>query len=478
MEAFLAWLDHGGVQRSAGWEICETGTAGRGLISTRTFQPGEPLFSVPRSTCLSPRTCPLPACIPTHELAGIPPWTHLILVLLYAQSQPAWSPYLSVLPRTFTTPIFWTPEELGQLKGSCVLDKIGREEAELSYHSVVRGFVERYPAVFVRELCGLDAFHRMGSLVMSCAFDGDSDSLDLDHDHDPALILEDGDAMDTASVSSSSSSSSSSTSSTTSASNEAATQMMVPLADLLNAEDESSTNAHLFHESTSLVMRTTKLIPPSSQIFNTYGPLPNADLLRRYGYVLFPGTPHDIIELQGPLITDLAGSGLDDLDKRDRITWLLDSGILDDSFDLGRDRKIPDEVLRCIETMMMTRHEFQLLKRGSRSGSGLVVDLRGSGGIKRCLLMILKKRGEMYPTSIEEDEALLLDGTLEGKKRMAIVVRLGEKQILRDVRGNVEGWEIHKGRKRGKEGTGSSSLGSVKSGSGSAKGGSRKKMKR
>ena len=43
-------------------------------------------------------------------------------------------------------------------------------------------------------------------------------------------------------------------------------------------------------------MRSIKPIPKDEQIYNTYGNLPNSDLLRRYGYVI-ADSPDDVVEI-------------------------------------------------------------------------------------------------------------------------------------------------------------------------------------
>ena len=48
-------------------------------------------------------------------------------------------------------------------------------------------------------------------------------------------------------------------------------------------------------------MRTIRPIIKGEQIYNTYGNLPNADLLRRYGYVI-PGSRDDLVEITTEMI--------------------------------------------------------------------------------------------------------------------------------------------------------------------------------
>jgi hypothetical protein len=43
-------------------------------------------------------------------------------------------------------------------------------------------------------------------------------------------------------------------------------------------------------------MCTVKPIPPRSEVFNTYGPLSNAELISRYGFTL-PENEHDVVRL-------------------------------------------------------------------------------------------------------------------------------------------------------------------------------------
>lgn len=57
----------------------------------------------------------------------------LILILIHSTRPTSlWKPYLDILPceQDFNTLMYWTPEELEELRGSAVVEKIGREEAE------------------------------------------------------------------------------------------------------------------------------------------------------------------------------------------------------------------------------------------------------------------------------------------------------------------------------------------------------------
>lgn len=59
-----------------------------------------------------------------------------------------------------------------------------------------------------------------------------------------------------------------------------------------------------------------------------------------------------------------------------------------------------------------------------------------------CLVLrsIIAKRNEAYRTTIAEDITLLQTGTITGRRRMAVEVRLGEKEILALATDRVDKW--------------------------------------
>jgi N-lysine methyltransferase SETD6 len=188
---------------------------------------------------------------------------------------------IDVLPKEFDTPMFWTDEELKELKGTEVVSRIGKLKSEEQYYQIILPLLSAHPELFDITKCGLDAFHIMGSLVLAYSF-GRTDSPN-DEDEDD----EDGsERIDIA---------------------------MVPLADMLNANPQlnnvslhtgiNNSQARLFQAGTGWEMRTIRRIARDEQIYNTYGNLPNADLLRRYGYVI-PGSRDDLVEISAEMIIE------------------------------------------------------------------------------------------------------------------------------------------------------------------------------
>ena len=80
---------------------------------------------------------------------------------------------------------------------------------------------------------------------------------------------------------------------------------MVPMADMLNA-DADRNNAKLFYEDDKVVMKTIKAVKAGEELYNDFGSLPRADLLRRYGYVTDNYAKYDVVEVSSDLIKEKA----------------------------------------------------------------------------------------------------------------------------------------------------------------------------
>jgi SET domain-containing protein 6 len=90
---------------------------------------------------------------------------------------------------------------------------------------------------------------------------------------------------------------------------------MVPMADMLNHKTGYN-NARLFHEPHGLVMKSIKDITQGDQVYNTYGDLCNADLLRKYGFT-DDNNVHDLVEIDGEDLVTLACSEDEAMDLKE-----------------------------------------------------------------------------------------------------------------------------------------------------------------
>ncbi|BFZ61418.1 Ribosomal lysine N-methyltransferase 4 [Saitoella coloradoensis] len=388
--------------------------AGRGVVAVQDIAEGELLFAIPKSTMLATPNSDLSARIP-QVLADLEnPWLCLILTMMYESARPdsRWAPYLAILPEAFSTPMFWSEEELTELKGTAVLDKVGRAEADETYQTKIVPVIEAHPDLFPREHCTLENFHRMGSLILSYSFDVEKAPADGTHDADEDDLEE-----------------------------EEYEKSMCPLADLLNA-DVTLCNARLFYSADSLEMKAIQTIPASEQIYNTYGDLPNADSLRRYGYVKVGGSEYDVLEISAPVVTDAAGASLSEKDREVRIDYLLEEGVLEDGFDIDAAGEVPEELLITIHTLQMGRLEFKRHRDAEK-----VPKPRKTKKAQEILLSILDAREKEYPTTLEEDEAKLREANVSLNLRNALEVRIGEKRILKKCNEDVQSWATEEAEK-------------------------------
>ncbi|KAH0828175.1 hypothetical protein J3R83DRAFT_3877 [Lanmaoa asiatica] len=444
-----------------------------------------------------------------------------------------WGPYMRILPITFDTPMFWSTEELEELQGTAVIDKIGRDDAERAYSEQLipaikvsaysTSCLEFYSSIQHLSLdIPLLSFHL--PIIGNVSRWTDDDEVEEDKDHD-GEAREGGSDVDEAEDPHPSTSIESSmqiddthprpflsehakegldSGSEDDEEEDPSDVAMVPMADLLNAR-WGSENARLFYEPFVLRMTATRDIKQGEQIFNTYGDPPNSDLLRRYGHVdlirlhtsssaptpdehgdvemkegdtdvetiLHFGNPSDVTEIQADLVVHVVRAtnfGSKAKEARARIEWWLDEGE-DEYVSLSPPLLVPLEFKRILTLSILSFSTFvlSLPEPGARL-SGILppalisltrllilsepdfesarskgklpkgnlrnVDVKDNKEVLEILDEVFRQREGMYMGgSVEDDEGLLsVPETLTKRRRHAVIVRLGEKRILRDVR--------------------------------------------
>lgn len=229
---FLAWFkDSGGVFRDDLLEIRDLRSKGSGRGISESRQPAyrdnnhteiyavakqdiaedTPLFSIPRDIIINAQTSQLTQKLPEifqdpledgdeeNEVEPLGSWGTLILVLIYEHlhgDASPWKPYLDILPQTFETPIFWSEVELKELEGTALTqEKIGKEESDQMLRSRILPIVVKHRNVFYpkgapelnqEELLSLA--HRMGSTIMSYAFDLEGEDEQSEEDDDDGWL--------------------------------------------------------------------------------------------------------------------------------------------------------------------------------------------------------------------------------------------------------------------------------------------------
>ena len=156
-------------------------------VAVRDVEENEELFTLSYSSTLTTKNSALNTLKKT-ELGGLEKWAALALTIIYEDGQgqdSAWWPYLSILPTTFDTPIFWSPSEIEELQGSAVRNKIGKEKADQLFTKELLPIVQADSAIYGRHapsFAGPNAVenvlqigHRVATLIHAYGFDLDPD---------------------------------------------------------------------------------------------------------------------------------------------------------------------------------------------------------------------------------------------------------------------------------------------------------------
>ncbi|PTB69416.1 UV-endonuclease UvdE [Trichoderma citrinoviride] len=349
------------------------------------------------------------------------PWSTLIIVMMYEYfkgSESKWKPYIDVLPASFETPMFWTDAELDELQASATRSKVGKESAEKMFQDKVLPVVRANHHLFPTSQTYSDEdliqlAHRMGSTIMSYAFDFQNE--DEEDENDTEEWVEEREAK--------------------------STMGMVPMADILNADAEY--NAHVNYGDDALTVTALRTIRAGEEIFNYYGPHPNSELLRRYGYVTSKHSRYDVVELPWSLVEEsvVASLGLSN-EQLKKARGYLDSDELEDTFVLERESEEPnsDGTLTGSARFSEIPEDLQdqlksLLKAVRKVDPSSIADKRKRDEIQHTILIrALDTLASRYPTSITEDERILSGSGISERHKAAVTVRLGEKRLIQEAK--------------------------------------------
>ncbi|KAF8517662.1 hypothetical protein JB92DRAFT_2905584 [Gautieria morchelliformis] len=448
-KAFLRWFEAKGGSVHADVGLTSFPSMGRGAIALQDIKEGTVLFTLPRSLTLSMRTSSLPSKFGEREWKKYrldKGWVGLILCMLWedhAGEHGFWAGYLNLLPDQFQTPMFWNTDDLEELRGTSIYDKVGRAEAEKDYYDkllpALNSRPDIFPAAAIDDYYCLQRYHIMGSRILSRSFHVErwrGEDEDSDQDQSLAAAVDKSDEMDIDTTDKDPTEDDGvegGSESNDEDKEDPSDVAMVPLADILNARYQSE-NAKLCYDSEDLQMICTRDIQCGEQIWNTYGDPPNSDLLRRYGHVdLIPmgngkqGNPADVVDIRADAVLDVlrSRSQNDDDSLLQRIEWWLEEGG-DDLFTLETNFAIPEELISLIRLLAMPRVEWERTQE-----KGKVPRPKTDVGVLQIVETVLRKRLDEYKTTLEKDEALLETEKENTAKYKAIVVRVGERRILK-----------------------------------------------
>jgi SET domain-containing protein 6 len=309
-DAFTNWLDEKKVTLGA-VAVGSFKRTGRGVVATRDIDEGEVVVCVPDDAVLTAETSAVREDLEAFlgdDGCESPRLEKELLVIavmceLCAGEKSSWFPYLSVVydgARAGHSVLAWTDDEASTLHGTDAWrDAYENDDdgldlptmTETHWDNVVRLFFEQNPK--------LAGGHSME---------------DLQELHFAATAMVAGYSFTLG---------------------DEEIQGMVPFWDMFNHAPPCDAHVRLNHdEKKGLQMITTRKVKKGEEVFNTYGPLRNAELLRRYGFVV-ARNPHggttvglaDVIEAALYVNPEL----VDELPLR--LAWLESRGLADETLE-------------------------------------------------------------------------------------------------------------------------------------------------
>lgn len=373
-------------------ETSEDGeSSGRGLVAVKSIIQGEPIFEVPFELVITKEAAQkaIPS-LPENVDEYI-----AIAIFLIQQRQKGedsfWKPYLDILPPDEELiPLFrWDDEDLQLLKGSPTLTA-----AESLNQKLHREFEECNQSIFAknRQLFSEEVYNYAAwEWAFAVLFSR-------------AIML-------------------------TSAQQIA----LVPYADLLNHNPFCSTfidfHTKPFSDEKVIAYYTDRPYNQMDQVFVTYGPKSNGDLLLLYGFVT-DRNPYDSVDLVVSLDKD------DPMYDR-KAEYLKSCGVEEyTSFPLYRDR-YPMELIEYLRFCVASEEEYK-----SNPDFGDFVNENNETLVARAIIDGCQNALKGYPQTREEDDKLINDSSLfrmfTQKQRWAVRQRRAEKRILERTIANIE----------------------------------------
>ena len=309
--AYLAWMKKKGVNLN-GVSIGRFPHTGRGCVATRDIKEGDVLVEVPEAAIITADGSVAGSALVAfglggeallHEYSPRLEREALVLAVMAEMSrgeESEFAPYLAALPtlRATHSPLGWSGAELAELEGTSALNRMTSAEDESlelpsmtadHWKHVARPFLQRNPEFARMPAAGADdddhddedddaaeenarrMYLHATALVAGFSFTLGEDDDSVEDDDDAAAAAADDDDSD----------SQVSTGGDT-------VQAMVPFWDMLNHVEPESSSVRLDHDEDANTLRMIAIRPHAKgeEVFNTYGAAGDAELLRRYGFVM------------------------------------------------------------------------------------------------------------------------------------------------------------------------------------------------
>lgn len=368
-----------------------------GLVAQTNISRGQVVLELPKNLWISMDT------VSGSEIGklcqGLRPWVAISLFILRekSRSDSPWSPYLRILPEVLDSPMFWSEEELAELKGTQLLNStLGyKDYVQNEFLKVQEEIIDPNRHLFDFDIAQKDFLWAFGILRSRTfpPFTGNN-------------------------------------------------LAMVPFADFvnhgfsINVEDPSWERkvTGLFDRQEALIMRASTAFRTGEQVLMQYGKnKSNAQLALDYGFVERngeEGSNRDIFTLT----LEISESDPYFADKLDIAE--LNGMETTAYFDITQDQGVTEIMLTFLRLIALGGTDAFLLESLFRNSVwehlSLPVSQENEAAICKVVLDGCRAALSGYGSTIEEDEALL-GQQLDARLEIAAVTRLGEKKVLQEI---------------------------------------------
>jgi len=384
MKPFTSWLQDLGAVID-GVEVADYGEQGLGLRVTKDLSEGQEVIKIPRKAMMSVETAKassIGSLIERDPLLQTMPNVVLAVHLLIERNSPAsmWEPYINTLPHSYTTVLYFSPEQLEGLKGSPAM-----EDGLKQYKFVARQyayFYRLFANTLLKDYLTYDEYRWAVSSVMT---------------RQNMIPSRDGPPMNA----------------------------LIPFWDLANHDSgQLSTDFDVDNGLSMCLAQRDFSLGQQFTIF--YGLRANCDLLIHNGFV-FPDNQSDCLTVRlGVAKTDpLASARLSLLDK---------AGVTSQKFHLKRTEEPMDEKLVAfLRVLQMDQATIDIYMDKDEENLAKLCDLKEKIGLDGKVMQYMITRSALllraYPTTLEQDQETLKE-TKDPIVTLTCQLRLCEKRIL------------------------------------------------
>lgn len=400
LNGFVDWLHTNGVDTS-GVAIADFGTRGYGLKAERDLTANELLLSIPRKLMMTTQTAKTSILGPLmgedRILQSMPNVAMALHVLCeFSQQDSFWQPYLNFLPKSYTTTLYFSPDEIQLLKSSPSLSDVLNQ-----FRNITRQY-----AYFFRLFQGHDEAGKLP--IKNFCYDDYRWAVSTVMTRQNQIPSTNSDEMDTA---------------------------LIPLWDMCNHTNGQMTT-DFSRENDRSECLALKDFKQGEEVLIFYGPRSNAEFMLHSGFV-FEENEYDRLALRmgvskNDILYSMKAEVLARIPLKSNGTFYLYADALNPVdcdllaylrvFSMDKDTLVEYLFGEGVPLRQKQLKEFSTPVSKAN-------ELKVWSFLETRARLLLKA----YPTTIQEDSELLAKDGLSENSRLAIKLRRCEKQILGNV---------------------------------------------